>query len=208
MSESLVYRLPDSYAKPIKKREEETATNTWRLFEINKSQTDRITADIDFLYAQLDLQNCNGAELNHIGVMYNIPRTEGISDDLYRTELIAKISGYFSNGSINQVLQAVATACRKPLGTLYFIESSPAMLTLHIRSLKEANSLPVTLKQLKKVIKNILPVGVGLENIILIDEQFKYCAVGEEQNSEFTGTGYNEPTAGLGSYMIWKGDTT
>lgn len=206
MSDSLVHCLPYSYAKPVRKREKETATNTWKLFAINESQTSRINTDIEMLYDQLDLQICTGASLDSIGRMYNIPRENSISDDLYRTELIAKISGYFSDGSINQVLNSIATACKKPLGTLYFIESSPAMVTLHIRSLKAANSLPVTLEQLKNIIKNILPVGVGLEDIILIDEQFKYCTVGKEQDPDLIGTGYNEQLAGFGSYQIWKGD--
>lgn len=207
MSNSLVYRLPDSYAKPVREREEETATNTWKLFAINEFQTSRIADDIEMLYDQLDLHSCTGISLDMIGRMYNIPREEDVSDNVYRTELLAKISGYFSDGSINQILQSVATACKKPIGAFYFIESSPAMVTLHIRSLKVANSLPVTFEQLKNIIKNILPVGVGLEDIILIDEQFKYCTAGKEQDPDLTGTGFNEPSAGFGSYQIWKGDT-
>lgn len=207
MSGSLVHRLPDSYAKPVKNREKETATNTWKLFAVNEFQTERIASDISMLYDQLDLHNCTGASLDLIGRMYNIPREEGVSDDVYRTELLAKISGYFSGSSVNQVLQSIATACKKPIGTLYFIESSPAMVTLHIRSLKAASSLPVTLEQLKSIIENILPVGVGLEEVIIIDEQFKYCTAGKEDDPDLTGTGYNEPSAGLGSYQTWKGDT-
>lgn len=80
------------------------------------------------------------------------------------------------------------------------------MVTLHIRSLEAADSLPVTPEQLKTIVKTILPVGVGLEPAILIDECFQYCSIGEEENSDLNGTGYNEQTAGFGSYRIWKGD--
>ena len=40
MSGLLVHRLPDSYAKPVRGREAETATNTWRLFAVNEEQTE------------------------------------------------------------------------------------------------------------------------------------------------------------------------
>lgn len=206
MSGSLVYRLPDCYAKPVRYRETETATNTWRLFEINAVQTKLIQNTITDLYRQLDLRTCSGDALERFGVMYNIPRPEGASDDIYRVELLAKISSYFSDGSINYVLHAVAFACQKELGTIYFTESSPAMVTMHIRSLEAADSLPVTLEQLKTIVEMLLPVGVGLEPVILIDECFQYCSIGEEENSDLDGTGYNEQTAGLGSYQIWEGD--
>lgn len=207
MSGSLVHHLPDCYAKPVRYRETETATNTWKLFEIKATQTKLIQDAITDLCRQLDLQTCNGDALDRFGVMYNIPRPEGAADDIYRVELLAKISGYFSDGSINAVLHAVAFACQKEIGTIYFTESSPAMVTMHIRSLEAAGSLPVTLAQLKTIVEMLLPVGVGLEPVILIDECFQYCSIGEEENPELDGTGYNEQTAGFGSYRIWKGDT-
>lgn len=208
MSGLLVHRLPDSYAKPVRGRERETATNTWRLFAVNEGQTEQFTDMLQWLHNMLDLQQCSGDALDRLGEMYSLPRPTGLSDHAYRTELLSKIGSYFSDGTMNQVLQAVATACGTEVGALYFVETSPAMVTLHIRSMKVFRSLPVTLLQLKTIIQNLLPVGVGLEAEIWVDEQFQYCTAGAEQDSDLDGTGYNEPTAGLGSYVIWKGETT
>ena len=208
MSGLLVHRLPDSYAKPVRGREAETATNTWRLFAVNEEQTEQFTDMLELLHNMLDLQQCSGDALDRLGEMYKLPRPSGLSDHAYRTELLSKIGSYFSDGTMNQVLEAVATACGTEVGALYFLETSPAMVTLHIRSMKVFRSLPVTLLQLKTIIQNLLPVGVGLEAEIWVDEQFQYCTAGEEQSPDLNGTGYNEPTAGLGSFVVWKGETT
>ncbi len=207
MSGALVHQLPDAYAKPVRGRERETATNTWRLFAINEGQTEQFSAMLELLKNMLDWNHCSGDALDRLGIMYNFPRISGLSDHAYRTELLSKISSYFSDGTIHQVLQAVATACGTEVGALYFVETAPAMVTLHIRSMDVFRNLPITLTQLKTVLKNLLPVGVGLEPEIWVDERFQYCAAGEEQNPDLDGTGYNEPAAGLGSYVIWKGET-
>lgn len=208
MSGALVHQLPDAYAKPVRGRERETATNTWRLFAINEGQTEQFSAMLELLKTMLDWNLCSGDALDRLGIMYNFPRTSGLSDDAYRVELLSKIGSYFSDGTIHSVLQAVATACGMEVGALYFVETAPAMVALHIRSLDVFRNLPVTLTQLKTIIQNLLPVGVGLESEIWVDGRFRYCAAGEEQNPDWDGTGYNESAAGLGSYVIWKGETT
>lgn len=199
MENKLVHRLPDSYRKPVRGREEETATNTWRLFSLTEQQADACSEECGYLFDMLDISECTGDALNRTGVMYGCHRRACTSDDVYRAELLAKIASYFSDASADTILQAAANAFGLEVGELYFKETRPATVQIHIRSPDVLDKLPVTLLQLKTFLSGLLAVGVGLEEDILVDGTFLYCAAGEEQDDDLTGTGYNESTATFGT---------
>ena len=108
MQNDLVHQLPDSYAKPVAGREEETATNTWRLFCLTEAHADAFREEIESLGDMLDISVCTGDALTKWGEMYQYPRKYGESDDVYRLKLLARIGTYFSNATANTILQAVA----------------------------------------------------------------------------------------------------
>lgn len=199
MENKLVHRLPDSYRKPVRGREEETATNTWRLFSLTEQQADTCSEKCRYLFDMLDISKCTGDALNRMGEMYGCQRKVGTSDDVYRAELLAKIASYFSDASADTILQAAANTFGLEVGELYFKEVKPATVQIHLKSPDVLGKLPVTLPQLKMFLSGLLAVGVGLEDDILIDGTFQYCTVGEEQNDDLIGTGYNESTATFGT---------
>lgn len=202
MENNLVYRLPDSYKKPVRNREEETATNTWRLFALTGRQADAICEECGYLFDMLDFSECTGDALNRTGEMYGCQRRTGKSDAVYRAELLAKIAGYFSDASADTILQVAANMFGLEVGALYFKETKPATVQIHLRSPEVLDKLPVTLPQLKTLLSGLLAVGVGLESDILIDGTFLYCAVGDEKHVSLNGTGYNEPPAIFGTAKI------
>ena len=197
MENKLVHRLPDSYRKPVRGREEETATNTWRLFSLTEQQADACSEECGYLFDMLDISECTGDALHRTGKMYGCQRRAGTSDDVYRAELLAKIASYFSDASADTILQAAANTFGLEVGELYFKETKPATVQIHLRSPDVLDKLPVTL--LKTFLSGLLAVGVGLEEDILVDGTFLYCAAGEEQDDDLMGTGYNESTATFGT---------
>lgn len=196
---SLVYSLPDSYAKPVKGRETETATNTWRLFELNEFQTKQIREESEKLKSTLNIYKCNGDALDRFGKMYGQVRYAGQADDEYRIAILTKINSLFEDGSINQMLEAVASLSGTEIGTLYFIETRPAMVALRVHSIEAFESLSNILPEIIKQLDKLLPLGVGLEPSVVVNGMFQFCTAGQEENIGFNGTGYNEQGACLGS---------
>lgn len=194
MESELVHRLPDSYAKPVRGREKETATNTWRLFALVEQQADAFREEIEKLDNMLGIFDCEGDALNRTGEMYGCQRMVGTSDDVYRAEILSQIASYFSVASADTILQAAASAFGLEVGELYFKETKPATVQTHLRFPEALSKLPVTLSQLKTSLSGLLAAGVGMEDDILIDGTFLYCAAGEERSTSLSGTGYSEGT--------------
>lgn len=198
MENNLVHRLPDSYAKPVRGREAETATNTWRLFAVSEEQSSVFRGQIAQMERLLDIYNCTGSSLDAIGAMYCFTRKSGLSDEVYRMQLLYKIGSYFSDATVNSILQAVTNACGTQMGDLYFKETTPAMVRLYI-SAQAAQQLPISIQELQSGISDLLAAGVGLEAEVMVIGTFRYCSAGEEKSESWTGTGYNEPSAGFGT---------
>lgn len=199
MHNELVHRLPDSYAKPVRYREKETATNTWRLFALVESQADQLTKQIAEIFNLQDISICNGDALTRLGEMYGYPRQAGLDDAQYRVELLLKIAEYFCDASTNAVLQIASTVCGLETGRIYFVETTPATVQLHLGTLNTVNELPITSTQLKSLVQRLLAAGVRIDDTILIDGTFRYCAAGEEYSENWNSTGYNEQSAVFGS---------
>lgn len=196
MKNELVYRLPDAYAKPIRGRETETAANTWRLFQIAERKADELQTEIAALYDMLDIANCTGDALARLGEMYGCSRGTESDDSIYRAEILAKIASYFSGTSANSVLRSIALACGLEVGELYLKETASAMVQLCIASLDVLDKLPFSMQKLRSIICDLLAVGVGLEDEILVNGTFRYCSAGEETSAAYDGTGYSEGTFG------------
>ena len=208
MESKLVYRLPDSYAKPVRGREKETAVNTWRLFALNEYQQEQLYNEISRIDDASDIYKCTGETLDKIGEMYGHPRKNGTDDEAYRMELLAKIAGYFKGCSMNEVLEGTAVFCGTETGNIYFTETTPAMTALHIRSMEIYEKLPITLSKLRKIVEELLPVGVGLGDNVMVHGKFRYCAAGSEKNEELDGTGFNEFGAGFGTVRSMSEETS
>lgn len=196
MQNELVYHLPDSYAKPVRGREEETATNTWKLFQLSEAQSDDFYEKISILYDMLDISNCSGDALARLGEMYGCSRGTQSDDAVYRAEVLSKIVGYFSDSSANTILRSISIACGLKIGDIYLKETTPAMVHLYMSSVSALEKLPFSLHELYTVICNLLAVGVGLEKVGNANGTFRYCGVGEESDSVYDGTGYGEGTFG------------
>ena len=98
MEYELVYALPDSYAKPVRYRERQFPTNTWRLFALTEEQMQQFQEDVQAQQRQLDLEQCKGAALDALGQMYSCIRGAGESDDRYRMALLCRIGSCFGDG--------------------------------------------------------------------------------------------------------------
>ena len=204
MEYELVYSLPDSYAKPVRYRELQFPTNTWRLFALTEEQMQQFQEDVQAQQRQLDLEQCKGAALDALGQMYSCIRSAGESDDRYRMALLCRIGSCFGDGTADSVLTAVSNFCGCAPGTLYFREVGTASVQLHVASAAVLQRLPVSLSELREMIGSLLAVGVGLEQAALVDNSFCYCAAGEEQSAAYDGTGYGESGAGLGGVILME----
>lgn len=195
----LVHDLPDAYAKPVRYREEDTATNTWRLFALIEQQSKQFLDEVQSQANQLDISQCTGSALDAMGEMYLCSRTPGESDTAYRARLLCTISSYFSDASANTILTAISNFCGCEPGDIFLKETSPAMVQLYAKSEAVISSLPVSLETLKSMLRDILAAGVGIDDEIQIFGSFRFCASGEEQDASYFGSGYGETGAGFGS---------
>lgn len=201
----LVHDLPDAYAKPVRYREEDTATNTWRLFALIEQQSKQFLDEVQSQANQLDISQCDGGALDAIGEMYLCSRTPGESDTAYRARLLCTISSYFSDASANTVLTAISNFCGCEPGDIFLKETSPAMVQLYAKSEAVISSLPVSLEALKSMLRDILAAGVGIDDEIQIFGSFRFCDAGEEQDASYFGSGYGETGAGFGSAKEMEG---
>jgi hypothetical protein len=67
----LVHDLPDTYAKPVRYREKDTVTNTWRLFALIEQQSKQFLDEVQSQANQLDISQCTGSALDAMGEMYH-----------------------------------------------------------------------------------------------------------------------------------------
>ena len=195
----LVHDLPDAYAKPVRYREEDTATNTWRLFALIEQQSKQFLDEVQSQANQLDISQCTGGALDAMGEMYLCSRAPGESDTAYRARLLCTISSYFSDASANTVLTAISNYCGCEPGDIFLKEASPAMVQMYAKSESVISSLPVSLETLKSMLRDILAAGVGIDDEIQIFGSFRFCAAGEERDASYFGSGYGEAGAGFGS---------
>lgn len=201
----LVHDLPDAYAKPVRYREEDTATNTWRLFALIEQQSKQFLDEVQSQANQLDISQCTGGALDAIGEMYLCSRTPGEIDTAYRARLLCTISSYFGDASANTVLTAISNFCGCEPEDIFLKETSPAMVQMYAKSESVISSLPFSLETLKSMLRDILAAGVGIDDEIQIFGSFRFCAAGEEQDASYFGSGYGETGAGFGSAKEMEG---
>lgn len=205
MKDQLVQFLPDSYAKPVRFREAETATNTWRLFSLSEQQHDAFADKLSDVFHSLDLERSSGDALLMIGELYGISRAAGETEEAYRLRIRAKIAGYFTDGTTDSVLQAVSSVLGVEIGTIYFIETAPATVQMHVKSPEVLQEFSITPNRLRSIIKELLAVGISLEDEIIVGGTFRFCHAGDEKNPDMDGTGYNEKLAGFGRALKMEG---
>ena len=186
-----VYDLPDSYAKPVNGKESETATNTYRLFQIGASQVQSAITDMNNLLDDLNLSACSSESLNRIGAMYHVQRN-GATDRVYRSKILFQLSTLFSDLNQDTILERIADALQVDFGSIFLSDmEQSAMVQLHGVSVDRLKTLGGTSTELRDLIQSMLPCGVGLvaENF---PGTFQYCDVGEEQSTALNGTGFDE----------------
>lgn len=187
-----VYSLPDSYAKPIRGREAETATNTWKLFQIGDGQSLELQEEIEQLMAQLDIYHCTGDALTRLGEMYGVTRTTQ-DDTVYRAEILGQIMKGFGGSTADSVLQKLATACGVSASAFRLQETAPATVRLSV-AMADLDRVPLSTTELRALLLDLLAAGVGVETEIGTFGTFRYCADGDEKSPAYDGMGYGEGT--------------
>lgn len=114
MEYELVYALPDSYAKPVRYRERQFPTNTWRLFALTEEQMQQFQEDVQAQRRQLDLEQCKGLRWMRWGRCTAASEVRGIRRPLphgvavpHRQLFRGRDSGFRVDGSV-QLLRLCA----------------------------------------------------------------------------------------------------
>jgi hypothetical protein len=167
----LVYQLPDSYAKPVRGREEATATNTWRLLSLSESRQDEFSEEAESVEKSIDIDTCSGYALDAIGEMYGCIRELSEDDETYRRKLFLRLADMFRGVSVNEILAVTELLSGAESGDIYFKELGNATVSINVKSPEAYKKLTLTDSELLEIVKGLLPVGVKLEDEVRVHEK-------------------------------------
>lgn len=201
MNSELVHALPDSYAKPVRGRESETATNTWRLFLCAEGRSGEFMGECTDVIGLGDIDVIYGQALRSLAGMYGATYDTGDSDEAVRLALKVRIAVLLSGGTLTEINQNIAAILGIDEGLIYIAENEntyPAGVAVHALSKSFLYEQGITESDLLKIIGEMLPAGVQIRTIGYDIGGFVYVEIGDEQNSKYDGTGYDEEFGTLG----------
>lgn len=191
----MLWKLTSKYTK-------NPDSNIGKIIKLYSEQYDAIKKDLSTQIDWKDINKAQGKALDDIGRMFGIPR--GTADDeQYRVRIKIGISKNISDGTINSVIEILATTLAVELKTVH-IES---MWTQGVPNTIKISNIPykalvaagMTQDELIEITKSIVAAGINVETLEL-EGTFRFSKF-KDQNEISPDTGfYNEATGTGGTF--------
>lgn len=148
-----VKSFPDAYDK-------QPSSNLHKLMQLNYL----ISSDVKNIYAQIEqsrgIENAYGKTLDYYGEMVGQDRN-GNDDEQYRTMILNRIAQKLSNGDCNSVINLISQTFNIDKSQIIINEGKTSVSIAGV-PYEGSIGMGLDVNQVKKMIKNILPVGVKL----------------------------------------------
>ena len=152
-SENHAMNLPDAYAKA-------PDSNNAKLLAVEKSETDRLRAEIAAIYDSLDINLATGKTLDLYGEMLGQERGAA-TDEQYRALLKSRIIRNLSGADHNSIVNAICiTFDCDPADVLLTETDGECEATLEGIPYAAINRINIDVAAATQIIKMLLPAGV------------------------------------------------
>ena len=156
--EALEKNLPDAYRKT-------PDSNNAKILAIEKSETDKLRANIRALWDSLDLDNVGGTTLDLYGATVGQERGKA-TDDQYRVLIKSRIVRNLSNGDYNSIVRMMAVVFGCDPSEIVLTETeTPCHVRVDELPFGALNKAVIGLGTALKIIREVMPAGVLLESV-------------------------------------------
>ena len=179
--------LPDAYSKGIE-------SDNYKLLLLEQLFVQELRDDVQALDEVLDIHNATGKTLDLYGRTYKQARG-ALTDEQYRYSILQRVTRNMAQGDYNSIVNALSVAFGVPVTQIKFVETDKSaeveMQSLPYSVLLEAG---ITVGQLRNIVLNILPAGIGLAPLNL-EGSFEFGGAAMTYDEE-KGFGNIEQTIG------------
>lgn len=177
----LINKLPDAYRK-------DTESNNYKLLDLSETAIDILRNDIADITQVVDIASASGETLDLFGEMLGRKRGQ-LDDEKYRYSLLTQIGQNTAHCDFNSVLNTMITMFSLSPGDVTYediviTESETSgninLLKLPLAVLNKAGFSP---KQAINLVRDILPIGVGIESANF-EGSFEFAATDTEYDAE------------------------
>lgn len=187
-----VNNLPDVYRK-------DTASNNYKILNIQKIELDGIKSDTEDVNISLDLDQAEGATLDLYGDMLGQARGYA-TDSQYRVMIKAKIARNLMTGSLNSIISAGCMMFGCEPNEMEIIEDEdPAAIKVISLPFKVINYVGLSARQVIELVIKLVPVGVTVK-YAEIQGTFEFGTTDSEYDEE-KGFSDSETSPTMGGYL-------
>ena len=161
-SDKLINKLPDAYKK-------DESSNNYKLLDISQSGINDLRESISEITLLTDIANSSGKTLDLFGEMLGKKRGN-LDDDKYKYLLLTQIGQNTISGDFNNVLNSMIAMFSLQPGDVTYeditIEESETSGNIKVIKLplKVLNRAGFSTTQAIDLVRDILPIGVGVES--------------------------------------------
>ncbi len=191
--DNLAKNLPDAYKK-------DGTSNNYKILEVERAANVELRTMLEQIENILDINNATGETLDLYGKRFGQPRGMA-NDSQYRAIIKSKIVRCFCGANYKDVIDSICFTFNCGIDDVRIIETEePANVFLDKLPLADIVEAGFNTTQARQVIKNLLPVGVSLEQVSF-DGTFEFGAT-ENEHDETAGFG-DTVDGSIGGYLGW-----
>ncbi len=183
--EDMKIRLTDAFSK-------EKNNNIEKLLSMSADELDEIESVTEDLDTETNIDSATGENLRRISRLFDLYKESGESDDKFRSRIISVGSTTMSNGTSEEVRQALSRILGTDRNLIDMNEAGDASVEFSVL-LSDLDKIDLTDSELSEIIDNIL--GAGIRADVLINGTFTYRSVDDFNDSiNNSDYGYNNGT--------------
>lgn len=193
-SDEMIKMLPDAYRK-------DKNSNNYKLFKMLDSNIEEISFTQEKIREYHCLDLAQGKALDLFGENLGLER-KGLSDDVYRVLLKAKVLRNQGTGSLNNTTELIAYALNTDISNIKLSEDfetggKRGYVTINNIPLTTLNNIGMSITEYEEMMKSIIPIGIGL-SVTNLEGTFSF-AIGDGtvlEEDENTGFADDNQTKG------------
>lgn len=184
-----IAKLTDRYIK-------DPASNIGKVLTLVSDEVDSLSDTISTVESWRDLQQAKGMTLDLIGADFSQPRGQ-MTDEIYRSIIIAKIVQGQSDGTYNKMIAAVAkTLSCEPTDIVIQADSNPAAIVIQRAPLTALNTIGMSINQFIQIVEQVVSAGVSITSVNL-EGTFGFSSSTALETSTYGFADINQTTDGI-----------
>lgn len=164
--------ITDWIAKVTDRYIKDPLSSIGKVIQIVSDEVDDLSSTLDTVETWRDLQQAKGATLDLIGANFSQPRGQ-MTDEIYRSIIIAKIVQDQSDGTYDMMIEAIALTlgCNKTDVSIRSLtetgDGEPAAITIDKAPLVSLGKIGMTGNQFVQIVQKIVGGGIRVARVNL-----------------------------------------